>query len=804
MPLPSNNTTEVQFRCTIKYMFNNCPKPDGWFGCYAQMRGGMEIKLTGKTMIPLTRGMQLDVTAKKKSETDYDAIDITVVTKTLTGIKAYLMSLKGVSEPTARLLISTFGCDAIDMIKTDPVTVQTKTKLTDRQMSALIKSVNSSDEINQLRTFLPELSSDAINYLRKNYSTPKTIIQQNPWCLLNCPHTSFSTVDAIALRLGVNPASDDRIEQGILHIIYSMQGNDNYINLSDHSVVNGMMIKTQDLLHIRFGHGLYEFEQRILLLSQKSGSPIVIRQYNNEYHLYLTQDYNDYMFLVSYINANKLQRNNLSNSQTQQLQAFIKAYSANLPYHLSKEQTDAVNTVLSSRLSVLTGGPGRGKTITVGCIAASKKALYPTAKILLLAPTGKAVKKLIDDTDNKYETMTIDRLICTVTGKKTDEKEIKISSKTRKKRGPDKAYYQAHYNTPHTLIIIDESSMIDIPKIAELIRLFPEPQYCFVGDKDQLPPVGKGQFFKDIINCGHIPVARLTKAMRNNGVILENAEKINQKDTTLKYTITEMPFFPQNADDDETLQNIIDIYNNERDLEPDDNQIVLMSPIRKSGVGTVNINIALQNLMCPENLSCTASFNKKHKKTMFVSKGHTIPNTFFGVNGNYTRFRIGDKVMCTKNNYSIPLKKYENNDYFNGDVIETSDGIFNGDSGKIIAYISADAVGNDTDSDFIIVQFNDGWVAEINRAEGDFDSFILGYASTVHKMQGCEFNTVIYVSPHALATMTHSGFACKNLVYTAVTRARNKAIIIGSKDSLNACIQTDIAVRNSTFLNEIL
>ena len=804
--MPANTKTEVQFRCTIQYMFKGCPKPDGWFGCFAKMRGGEEIRLTGKTVLQLTKGMQLDVTAIQTGDDQYNATDIVIVTRTLSGTKAYLVSLPGVSEPVAKRLVQTFGSDVIDLIRTDPDPIKNRLALTSRQINALVNGVTNTDDLNQIRTFLPELYTDAINYIKKNIPSPKQTIQNDPWILLQCPHTSFQTVDTIAIRLGRSPFDDDRIEKGILYMLNSMQTGDNYINLSDDDAFLSFMVKVENLLKIRFGRGMAEFGNRLLTMANASDPKIHIRGYKNEFHLYSIEDWQDYSLVKDYVNDVKSQSYIQTSDQAKRLKSELDYMKRMLSIKLTDEQQYAIIIALSKKFSVITGGPGRGKTLTVSCIAECNEGMPGImnpklrgirGRVLLLAPTGRAAKKLQDSTNSKYETMTIDRLICSA------EAEIRSLSKS-KNPTPDKSSCPfLSNNKPDTLIIVDESSMVEMSKIAELFRHFNMVRYCFVGDKDQLPRVGKGQFFHDIIKCGKVAVAQLTIPMRNNGLILQNADKINAGDTALQYDVHEMPLFPQAADDQNALDFIIDQYNDERDLEPDESQIALICPVKKGGVGVIAINLALQAITCPENACSVAAYNPNHKKNFFATRGFPIPDTYYGDGQNYTRFRIGDTVMCTKSNYGIELTEYNNNDFWGNKVKSHSYGIFNGDIGKIIGYIAAHTVGNDSDSDFIVVQFNDGRVAELDRSAEEFDHFMLGYAMTVHKVQCCEYNTVIYVSPKSLSNMTHTGFACRNLAYTAITRARKRVVIVGSKESLIDCIKTEMAHRNSTLAEDL-
>ena len=809
-----NNSNEIQFRCTISYMFKNCPKQDGWFGCYARTKDGTDIKLTGKTLVPLTKGMQLDVTVAKVSNgtvPEFKASNITVVTRTITGTKAYLKSLPGVSDTVADKLVRKFGADAIEMIRKSSDKVESQLGLSKKQMSALVNGITNTNEVNKLRTFLPELYTDAINYI-KNTMQPNPIekIKKNPWILMDCPHTSFMVVDMIAVRLGINPFATDRIKRGILYILQSEQNGDSYINLTDDNTMLSFMRKVQNLLKLKFENGMAEFGKILMDMTNEESPVIHIEQYGHEYHLYTIEDWYDYGLVLKHLNQNRKKLYLMTKADTDVLKKVMDKQELLLPFKLTDEQRYASIIALSHRISIITGGPGRGKTLTIGFIAACSgdlnKELMTAAMmvhqnpVLLLAPTGKAAKKLQIDTNDKYPTMTIDRLLCAI----KFEQKPDVSGKKKKPKG-----YFSSFNKPSTLIIVDESSMVDMPKIGALFSYFDKARFCFVGDKDQLPPVGKGQFFHDIIRSGKITTAYLTIPMRHSGLILENADKINAGNINLQYDVHEMPFYPQAADDYNMIDTIIDQYNDERIIEPDASQIAVICPVQQGIIGVVNINIAFQEIMCPKNDTCIASFNTKHKTSIFATKGYQIPNTFYGNYGSkdgnkHTSFRIGDIVMCTKSNYKIHITEYDNDDYLNGCVIDGSNGIFNGEVGRIIGYIPDHVIENDTDSDFIIVQFNNGYVAELDRSQGEFDNFVLGYAMTVHKVQGCEYNTVIYVSPQRLMTLRVEGFACKNLVYTAITRAKKRAVIIGSKESLNKCIQTDMAHRNSTLSESII
>ena len=768
---------------TIKKMFNGCPKPNGWFGCFAHIRGEYaDIKVTGITDIKLTDRMQIEAVLEKVSEGEYKATEISVITKTKTGLMAYLASLPGVSRNTAVIIVSEYGENALEKIQKDPDNVKANLGLSDKQMNAILSGISNVTVKNKLRAFLPELRSPqmidrVISYF--NGADPIKAIKSDPYVLCKIPGITFKTADEVALRLGENPLSPYRVNHGLVYVLETALTNDLYVNLTDTNQLYKLQAAVEYTLNIKFSD-LSEFAHRIMIFSGVQDSPIYLDNYNNETHLYLTPTYLAMQSVVYHIkNMNK--KHAPFGLCATEIDAKITDYECRHNINLTKEQRHAVVKALSLRLTVITGGPGRGKTSVIDCIAHT----WPS-KVLLLAPTGKAMNKLKLATKSKFATMTIDRLIVSAT----------FNSKKLLKKTIDE-----EWNASDTLVIIDESSMIDIVKASELLSCLNLCNFCFVGDVDQLPPINAGHFLKDMIDSKKIKTTYLTIPLRNSGTILSNADKINANDISLKYDFINMPFFPQKEDDQAALDAIIDQYKDELTDCGDVTQLALLCPTRKGIVGVKNLNIAIQDITCPENTGATPIYDNVRNQQTYITKGYPIPDTIYGDSTKYTRFRVGDIVMNTKNLNAIENIKYSNDDYWHGVPLERHAGIFNGDCGRIIAYTPSIPIKLDNGEwqyhSNITVQFFDGRIVDLDATVGDFVTFDLGYAMTVHKSQGCEYQTVIYVSPKALLHMTQSGFASKNLVYTAVTRAKSRVVLMGSKESLNACIQTNLPVRNS-------
>lgn len=780
-----------EFKCKITHLYKNCPKPDGWFGCFAKKYGddARDIKLTGITDLPLANNMQLNVIAEQVSDDEYKTVHISIVTKTSKGMVSYLTSLPGVGRITAEKLVREYGTDAIDILKNDPDTVKSVLGLSDKKIKSICDAINKNDTFNNLRKFLLEIQSPVIIVrITEMFAHPIDDIKKDPYALLSVPGISFQTADTIALRLGEHPLSPYRVNHGIVYVIKTMYQNDMYIDLNDSEQLYRFMAQVESKLQIRFS-SIKEFIDRLVAFSAIKDCPIYIDRSNNGAKLYLSELYHSMMMLAHIIKDKASSNHTAHNAVTQTSFARIRQYEVDNHMVLTDEQVHACKMALTNNISVITGGPGRGKTSVIDCIATSWLAGLART-VTLLAPTGKAMNKLKTATNAKFDTMTIDRLIVST---------VNIKTKT-------KSNYKPITDEKDHLFIVDESSMIDIQKAADLMTLYPMSSYCFVGDVDQLPPIMPGHFLKDLIDSGVIPISYLTQPLRNSGSILSNAEKINKNDINLQWDFTSMPFYPQTADDQTALDNIIDQYNDERITCADITQLALLCPMKKGMLGAMNLNMTIQDIVCPENEQPQSIYDNNHKRNMYVRKGHPIKSTIYGNGERYTRFRIGDIVMNTKNQNTISTFTYSNDDYWNGKPTAHSIGIFNGDCGKIIAYIPADPncpSEDDNNHEIIVVQFFDNRIANIDLTAGEFETFDLGYALTVHKSQGCEYNTVMYISPHSLLNLKSINFGTKNLVYTAVTRAKKRVVVMGSKESLNECITTNLISRKSDFAEKL-
>lgn len=806
MPVTTQGQQTEQFRVTIKKLFRDCPKPNGWFAGYAHIRGGDDIKVVGKsTEIMVMEGLVLDITGfwKNQDKEEFNITEMTPVTKTRTGMTTYLASLPGISRPTANKLVLSYGSAVLDIIKTDPGRIKREMNFSDKVMTALTKGVCADNIMNQLRQMLPGFSEQLVKRVHEMWPDAVNIIKQDPYRLQEISGVSFGKADTVALSLGFDPLHPYRVNHGLTHVLDTCFGNDTFVDIADPEQLNRLTTHLEYLLSVRF-QSVDEIAKRAEVLAAiPVNAPVIIEHKNGQKRLFLSSVHNSVTTVTNCIRIGS----KMPYAQGQEPNTFrnlvtdlIHEYEARVSMNLTDEQNFAVMMSAGSHISVITGGPGRGKTTIVDCLASVMEfLLQKTDNIMLLAPTGRAMNKLRTATKQRYNTMTIDRLIVSAT-----EEEKSKSNLTRELGSLVKGHY-SHMNSKDKIFIIDESSMVDIEKIARLMFLFPKTRYCFVGDIDQLPPIGKGRFLYDLIQSKCVPVTYLTEPLRNGGLILANATKISKGQTDLAWDFTEMPFFPQPEDNEEALNAILEQYNDERANCPDITDIALLCPVKRGTIGVVSLNRALQDIACPERI-CQPTVDQRHGCKVFAQKGHPIQSTIYGdgTSKNWTRFRVGDIVMNTKNQYGIICTKYTNDDYWNGRATKQTIGIFNGDCGRIIGYFpsaSLDESVSQNPHEFVVVQFFNNMIAAIDVTMGEFEHFELGYAMTVHKSQGCEYKVVIYVSPNSLSNM--KGFAVRNLPYTGVTRAKERVVIIGSKDSLMNCIQNPLPPCNSDFTERV-
>ncbi len=400
-------------------------------------------------------------------------------------------------------------------------------------------------------------------------------------------------------------------------------------------------------------------------------------------------------------------------------------------FPLSEEQREAVKTALLSRFSVLTGGPGTGKTTSTKAIVAAFEALKKD--VLLASPTGRAAKRLTEVTGK--EAKTVHRLL---------------------EFDPEQRGFKRNADSPLEcdVLIVDESSMLDMVLTYSLLKAVPDgAQVVFVGDVDQLPSVGPGNVLRDLIDSGCVPVARLTQVFRQaaESLIITNAHAINAG---------RMPLLPPPSagkdcaylkaeEPEEVAEMVVAVVAKslpKRGYAPGDIQV--LTPMQRGSAGAAHLNSRLQEVLNPPRPGVEE-----------VQRGARL-------------FRVGDRVMQIVNNYDKA--------------------VYNGDIGTVLEINHADSL--------LTVQFVDAQgVNDVVYEFTDMDELTLAFACSIHKSQGSEYPAVVL----ALHTQ-HYMLLQRNLFYTALTRAKKFAVIIGPQRAIAMAVKKQSDIHRHTRLKERL
>ncbi|MCL2662166.1 MAG: AAA family ATPase [Oscillospiraceae bacterium] len=678
----------------------------------------------------------------------------------------YLASgaIKNIGVVRAREIVDRFGSEALHIIENEPDKLSVLKGISLRTARKIGDNYRRQAGLRRLIDFFARYGIKPLIATRvyKDYGNDSLeAVRDNPYLIASKSYgAGFFEADSIAIDLGFNSDCIERLSAALIFQLVHNMGNGHVFipkskltaAVSELLSVDGDVVA--DALDTLCEYGdivisqiagvegcylqhMFEAEcyvaERLLQMINDKGQIINYREFippstegGGARHRVFLGAYETQRGLSGRGTGSKEQRTN-SRSGNNKVLGFIKDIEQEQGIKYARLQREALELAAGSDVMALTGGPGTGKTTTVRGIIKFFDAIG--LKTVLCAPTGRAAKRLSELCGN--DAATVHRLL----GASLDE-ELHV--------------FEHNEDNPldADAVIVDESSMIDIELMSSLLRALKDGcRLIMIGDADQLPPVGPGSMFSDVIKSGVIPVIALTEIFRQaqySGII-KCAHDVNNgiiPDLSAKYPDF---FFMRRQNDEQLAETVAELCSKRlpENMGVNFSQIQVLSPTRKRAAGTFALNQMLQEKLNPHSTS------KKEKQS-----------------GDFL-FRTGDKVMQIRNNYDIiwesPDKRY------------TGAGVFNGDIGVIKSI--------DHDDESLVVDFEDKLVKYSFDKLPELEP---AYAMTVHKSQGSEYHTVILAMTSA-ASMLLS----RSVLYTAMTRAKSLLIIVGSPDIMAKMVQND-------------
>jgi exodeoxyribonuclease V alpha subunit len=625
---------------------------------------------------------------------------------TLEGIGKYLASgmVKGIGPHFAKVLVAAYGMDVFTVIEEYPERLLELPGIGRKRLEQVVAAWAEQKSVRQIMVFLQSQgvgTARAVKIYRTYGDEAISVVSANPYRLtLDIQGIGFKTADQIAHNIGIAKDSPLRARAGIGYVLQELSSEGHC------RVPEAMLLSAAKRLLFIPNEVLEE-----AIREELSIGTLVAVGGEGERSYYLAALYRAERWVADSIHRiikGKLPWGTLDPA------AWIRSVEELSGIELSESQRSAVSLALTSKLIVITGGPGVGKTTIINTILeilGSKSLTF-----LLCAPTGRASKRLAEATG--LEAKTIHRLL---------------------EFDPHANDFRRSFGNPLEVdvVIVDEASMIDVVLMSKLLAAIPDhAALMLAGDVDQLPPVGPGFVLADMINCGTIPVVRLTEIFRQarSSMIIVNAHRINRGESPLPTgtagaaELSDFYVVPSVNTPDinrRLLQVVAERIPSRFNLDPM-KDIQVLTPMNRGALGTKALNTLLQESLNPHPL---------HKIVRFG-----------------TTYAEGDKVIQMVNNYDKE--------------------VFNGDIGLISAVNEAD--------DSLTVLY-DG--REVLYEFGELDEIALAYAITIHKSQGSEYPAVVIP-----LSMQHFTLLERNLIYTAVTRARKLVMIIGDPRALATAI----------------
>ena len=695
-------------------------------GKFSYIGEGEFLELEGEYTMHPSYGMQLQVTNHRiKEPEDRESIE------------RYLGSgaVKGIGPALAGKIVAKFGEDTFRIMEEEPERLAEIKGISERKAREICVQVEEKKDLRQAMIYLQKYGISihlAVKIYQKYGLGTYSVLEKNPYKLADdIEGVGFRTADEIASRIGIHTDSDFRIQSGIFYTLLQ-------------SVQEGHVYLEENVLSERAAQ-LLEGELKDIekyLMDLAMAKKVVLKQDGEKVRVYPAQYY--YMEMNT---ARMLKELNINYDEPDDLiRRRIDKLEEETESTLDEQQKRAVAEAVKHGIFILTGGPGTGKTTTINAMI--RYFLSEGMDIRLAAPTGRAAKRMTETTG--YEAQTIHRLL-----------EVSGSPEESSKGG----FGRNQDNPLETdVVIIDEMSMVDLALMHALLSsVVPGTRVIFVGDRNQLPSVGPGKVLQDLIESHAFPVMMLTRIFRQaqESDIVVNAHRINAGEEVRLDNKSRDFFFLKRQDADVIISVILTLIQKKlpRYVKAKMTDIQVLAPMKKGLLGVERLNRILQQYLNPPSV-------KKQEKEY----GERL-------------FRVGDKVMQTKNNYQLEWEiatKY-------GLVVDKGVGVFNGDIGIVTAIHTYDET--------VEVEFDEK--RKVKYPFKMLDELELAYAITIHKSQGSEYPAVVIpllAGPRQLY--------CRNLLYTAVTRAKKCVTLVGNETVFREMIQNVDEQKRNTSLAE--
>ena len=662
-------------------------------------------------------------------------------------------AIKGIGAALAARIVRRFGAKTFEIMEREPERLAEIKGISERKAREIAEQMEEKRELRQAMVFLQEYGISvnlAVKVYERYGQEIYRMIKENPYRLAeDIAGVGFRTADEIAKKVGIREDSDFRIRSGLLYTLLGASS-------EGHTCLPEELLLRKAAELLRVPAEAVERHLNDLSMDRK----LVRKIFSDAEGRERTFVYSSTAYYAELSTAVMLSRLNLTlETSDTEIDTLLHRVYRQSKIELDERQKEAVSEAVKHGVLILTGGPGTGKTTTINAMIRYFEA--EGLEILLAAPTGRAAKRMTEATG--CQARTIHRM-------------LELSG------GPESAGGRASFmkNEDDPLeadvIIIDEMSMVDLYLMQALLKaVVPGTRLILVGDVNQLPSVGPGSVLQDLIRSEAFPVVRLTKIFRQaaESDIIVNAHKINRGERIVLDNKSRDFFFLQRQDPNVILRVVLALVQEKlpRYVNAQPSDIQVLTPMRKGALGVENLNRVLQRYLNP------AAPDKPELPFGHGSAGGEDGENQKGV------LRTGDKVMQIRNNYQLEWEV--RNRY--GIAVDRGLGVFNGDMGIVR--------GINSFAEEVTVEFDEGRM--VSYPYKQLDELELAYAVTVHKSQGSEYPAVVIpllAGPRPLMN--------RNLLYTAVTRARSCVTLVGSAGTFQAMVDNGTEQKRYTGLCE--